>query len=270
MRRLGEVLRQHWYHAAAGGLILIAGCVLLASRISSLRHDETWDRIRREGTMQVGMDASYPPFDLVDSEGRFVGYDVDLALEIGARVDVQVEFVSISFDGLYDALHSKRIDMIISALPHDRMLTRDVAYSHSYFNAGQVLLVAGGDDRIRSVEDLAGQLVSVELGSAAHQEGRRLVEREKLDLELMPERTPEEVIAALLDGRAPAALYDGIAARQLAAQGAPIEVVGGPLTDEPYVIAVRLDSPQLLERVNEALVQLREDGFFQRLEEKWF
>ncbi len=270
MRKPGTALRQRWYLVTAGGLILIAVGILLASRISSLRRDDTWDRIQRQGVMRVGMDASYPPFDLVDSEGHFVGYDVDLALEVATRLGVQVEFVDISFDGLYDALFSERIDLIVSALPHDRLLTRDVAYSYSYFNAGQVLLVARGDDHIQSVQDLAGLRVVVELGSAAHQEGRRLREREKLDLALVSQRTPEEVIVALLDGQADAALYDGIAARQLAAQGAPIEVVGGPLTDDPYVIAVRLDSPQLLERVNEALVELREGGFLQGLEEKWF
>ena len=270
MMKLRTALRQRWYLAAAGGIVLMVAAILLVVRISSLQRDETWERIQREGVMHVGMDASYPPFDLVDAEAHFVGYDVDLATEIGAQLGVQAEFVNIFFDGLYDALYSGRIDLIISALPHDQLLTRDVAYSYSYFNAGPVLLVARGDDRIHSVDDLAGRRVVVELGSAAHQEGRRLSSSDKLEFILDPKRTPEEVIAALLDGHADVAFYDGIAALQLAGQGTPIEIVNGPLSDEPYVIAMRLDSPHLLERVNEAIVELREEGFFLKLEEEWF
>jgi polar amino acid transport system substrate-binding protein len=270
MSKLSVLIRRRWCLAVAMGLIVVVAGVFLATRFSFSRRDETWERIQREGSMRVGMDASYPPFDLLESDGGFVGYDVDLALELGARLGIEVEFVDIFFDGLYDALLSGRVDLIVSALPHDRLLTQDVAYSYSYFNAGQVLVVAQRDDRIGGIEDLAGLRVAVELGSAAHQEARRLNERERLALALVTRRTPEEVVDALAEGQADAAIYDGIAARQVLSQGKPIKIVGGPLTDEPYVIALRLDSPLLLEKVNEALVEFREQGFLGQLEEKWF
>jgi len=270
MNRLIGTARRRWYLVAAAALLIVVGTILLVSRLSSLQEDETWDRIQREGVMRVGMDASYPPFDLVSGNGEFEGYDVDLAREIATRLGVRVEFVNIFFDGLYDALASERVDLIISALPYDRLLTRDVAYSYSYFNAGQVLLVASGDDHIRSADDLNGKRVAVALGSGAYQAGLQVKRRDKLDLTLLPQQTPEEVIAALLQGKADAAIYDGIAARQVIRQGAHVKIVGEPLADEPYVIAVRLDSPQLLEKVNETLVQLREEGFLQHLEDKWF
>ena len=270
MTKLSGLIRRRWYLGAAVGLVVIAAGVFLAARFSSARRDETWERIQREGSVRVGMDASYPPFDLVEADGSFTGYDVDLASELGARLGAEVEFVDIFFDGLYDALLSGRVDLIISALPHDRLLTQDVAYSYSYFNAGQVLIVAQRGDRIGGIEDLAGLRVAVELGSGAHQEARRLNQREQIGLTLLTRRTPEEVIDALVEGHADAAIYDGIAARQILSQGSPIKLVGGPLTDEPYVIAMRLDSTLLLEKVNEALLDFREQGFLGLLEEKWF
>jgi len=270
MSRVRTVLGRRWYLAAAAGLALAAIAVFVLSRVASSRRDETWTRIQREGSMRVGMDASYPPFNLVDSNGSFTGYDVDLVVALGSRLGVRVEFADISFDGLYDALLSGRIDLIASALPYDRLLTRDVAYSHSYFDAGQMLIVRQGDDHVKGIADLAGLRVAVELGSAAHQEARRLDQREGLGFSLVLRSTPEEVIHSLIEGQADAAIYDGIAARQMVGQGNPIELIDTPLTDEPYVIAVRLDSPTLLERVNDALVGLREEGFFERVEAKWF
>ena len=233
--------------------------------------DETWARIQRDGVMRVGMDASYPPFEDYDEEGgQFVGFDVDLALEIGRRLNVEVAFINISFDGLLDAMYSGKVDAIVSALPYDPMLTKDVAYSHSYFNAGLVLLVPLGEERTRGVDDLSGRTVAVEMGSASHEEARRLRDHEGLDIILQTERAPEEVISKLIEGRVDAAIYDGISARQLTARGGPVQVAGDLLTDEPYVIATRLDSPELLRRINATLILLREEGYMEELGKVWF
>ena len=245
--------------------------VLFVTRGGLGGRDETWVRIEREGIMRVGMDASYPPFEHFDDQaGVFLGYDVDLAREIGRRLNVDVAFVNISFDGLYDALYSGRVDVIISALPYDPMLTRDVAYSHSYFNAGLVLLARRGEEGIERVEDLRGRTVAVETGSAAHEEARRLRDYKRVDLTLRTERTPEEVIARLLGGEVDAAIYDGVSARQLIARGEAVRTAGDLLTDEPYVMAARLDSPELLRRINGVLITLREGGYLEVLEGKWF
>ena len=233
--------------------------------------DETWARIQRDGVMRVGMDASYPPFEDYDEEGgQFVGFDVDLALEIGRRLNVEVAFINISFDGLLDAMYSGKVDAIVSALPYDPMLTKDVAYSHSYFNAGLVLLVPLGEERTRGVDDLSGRTVAVEMGSASHEEARRLRDYERLDISLQTARAPEEVTSKLIEGRVDAAIYDGISARQLTAEGDPVQVAGDLLTDEPYVIATRLDSPELLRRINATLILLREEGYMEELGKVWF
>ena len=89
------------------------------------------------------MDASFPPFEVVDGDGRFVGFDVDLATALAERWGVGVRFVDVHFDGLYDALQADKFDLIISALPYDRTMTRDVAYSVSYYDAGELLRNCG-------------------------------------------------------------------------------------------------------------------------------
>ena len=75
-----------WIAAAALGMLLV--WFALRELGVSLRRDETWPRILREGVLRVGMDASYPPFELVDDEGRFRGYDVDLVTELARRCDI--------------------------------------------------------------------------------------------------------------------------------------------------------------------------------------
>ncbi len=232
--------------------------------------DETWARIQREGLMRVGMDASWPPFEYIDEPtGQIVGLDVDLARAIGQRLGVEVELVNVGFDSLYDALYVGRFDAIVSALPYDPLLYGDVAYSISYFNAGQVLVVRADETDINETNDLSGKRLGVELASEGDVVSRRLQKKiEGLSLEHY--MTPQEVLWALKEGEVEAAVVDAVSAYQFSATKGGVQVVGDPLTDELYVIAVRLDSPLLLKAINEALVEMRENGTLDRLREKWF
>jgi len=236
----------------------------------SEEEDETWARIQREGLMRVGMDASWPPFEYIDkSTGQIVGFDVDLARAIGQRLGVEVELVNVGFDSLYDALYVGRFDAIVSALPYDPLLYGDVAYSISYFNAGQMLVVRADEIEINEANDLSGKRLGVELASEGDVLGRRL-QRKIEGLELEPYMTPQDVLWALKEGEVEAAIVDAVSAYQFIAVEGGVQVVGDPLTDELYVVAVRLDGALLLKAINEALVEMREDGTLGRLQEKWF
>lgn len=232
--------------------------------------DETWARIQREGLIRVGMDASWPPFEYIDEPtGQIVGLDVDLARAIGQRLGVQVELVNVGFDSLYDALYVGRFDAIISALPYDPLLYGDVAYSISYFNAGQVLVVRSDERGISEAKGLSGMRLGVELGSEGDVVGRQLQKKTE-GLSLQTYVAPQDVLRALKEGEVEAAIVDAVSAYQFIAAEGGVQVVGDPLTDELYVIAVRLDSPLLLKAINEALVEMREDGALERLQEQWF
>ncbi len=230
--------------------------------------DQTWERIQREGVMRVAMDASYPPFEFIDAQGNLVGYDVDLAYELARRFGVDAEFVIISFDGLYDALRVQRVDLILSALPLDLRLTEDVAYSHPYFNAGQVLVVRAEEIGIGGIHDLAERSVGVEWGSMGDVEARQLLRR--TNFELYPYPTPEEALGALRDGEVDATIADTVSVYQFSRQHGGIKIAGPPVTDDPYVIATLLNSYILQEQLNEAILDLSSGGFLDRLRMRWF
>jgi ABC-type amino acid transport substrate-binding protein len=230
--------------------------------------DETWERIQEEGLIRIAMDASYPPFEYFDEGGELVGYDVDLAWELARRFGVDAEFVIISFDGLYDALRVGRVDLIISALPFDSRLTEDVVYSHSYFNAGQVLVVLETESGIADVEDLPGQRVGVEWGSMGDVEARQLLRR--MEFELLPYASAEEVLTALSAEELDAAITDVVSTYQFSREQGGISIVGPPVTEDPYVMATRTNSFVLQEQVNTAILELSESGFLDQLRLRWF
>jgi len=218
--------------------------------------------------MRVAIDASYPPFEYIDEGGNLVGYDIELAQELARRFGVDVEFVIISFDGLYDALEVERADLIISALPFDQRLTEDVAYSHSYFNAGQMLVVRESEDSISSAEDLQGRRVGVEWGSMGDVESRQLLR--KMEFELYQYATPAEALGMLRDGEIDAVIADAVSVYQFDREHDGIKIAGPPVTDDPYVIATLLTSSVLQRELNEAILELSANGLLDQLRGQWF
>ncbi|MBW7883447.1 MAG: amino acid ABC transporter substrate-binding protein [Caldilineaceae bacterium] len=236
---------------------------------SFFRRDQTWQAMVNRGTWRVGMDPSFPPFESLDAAGVPVGFDVDLARTMANAWGLESEVVAIGFDSLPDALKAAKIDSIVSAYPYDDRLTRDFAFSTPYFEAGLRLAVR---DRapVTSVEELAGARVAVEWGSVGDMVGRRL-QREGMELELVPLETPSAVIIALAnDASIDAAFVDNVTLQQAQRSGIPIRGVGMPLESNPYVIVAPIRAGQLQQQIETTLQALKDNGAMQRLETTWF
>jgi len=249
----------------AGPLVIISLTILLIGCRST---PDGLDRVLESGVLRVGMDASFPPFEYVDEGRGLVGFDVDLAREVAARLGVEAQFVAnLPYDGLYDALTAGRVDVAISALYVDPSRTAAFAYSAPYFDAGQVLVVAEGTEGIGGMEDLAGRVLAVEFGSEGDVVARAW-ERRLVGLLVLPCETADEALAGVTEGEADAALVDHLSA--LAWAGGRLQVVEEMVTEEPYAVAVRREDRGLLRAVDEALADMEADGTLARLRRRWF
>jgi ABC-type amino acid transport substrate-binding protein len=242
------------------GLFLILGTLQ--------RKDTAWQHVQESGTLRVGMDASYPPFETIDeSSGQPVGFDVDLANEIGRRLGVSVTFTNIAYDGLYDSLVTGNVDVLVSAMADLPQVQGKAAFSLPYFNAGE-LLVAKRNSPFHTMDDLAGHAVAVEYGSGGDVEARKWQRRIKaLEIKRYPD--PEAALKAVSSGEADAAIVDGIAAELGVGQGN--DLAAGPhLVDTLFAAAVASDNDVLLGKLDEAIQALAADGTLGRLTDKWF
>ena len=262
---------RRWLSIALSLLILAAG---LAWWISARPDDGSWDRVFNTGVLRVGLDASFPPFEMLDTSGQVTGYDADLAAALAKRLGVRAEFVNVGFDALYDALLAERIDVVISSLPYDARRTQDVAYSLPYFNAGQQLLMCTAEvSHTLGIEGLAGwlayQTIAVEWGSMADMEARRL-QRIIPGLRIVALPTARQALASLVEGRVRAAIADGVITQEFLRSQAGRLCTATQLTDEPYVVATRRRARRLAAAIGQALEELRQAGTFEALQAKWF
>lgn len=250
------------------GLAVIVAGWLVWPRVRPIT-DPTWERVQREGVLRVGLDPTYPPFGYYDEAGKIVGYDVDLARALAARLGLRVELVPVHFDGLYDALAAGRADVLISALPFDPRRTKDVLYSPPYFQAGQVIVARADEGAVNGARDLAGRRVAVEWGSSGDVQLRRL-EGRGVKAQVVRFETPEAALAALKQTQVDVALVDAVSAYHFVNPNGDFKVIQPPLTDEPYVMAFRADSPALWDTLNRTLAKLSADGYLHQLLTRWF
>ncbi len=252
-------------HVLLTALVVIG---LLTFSTGCSGQDDAWARVRAQGVIRVGMDASFPPFEWIASDGSLVGFDVDLAREIGRRLGLEIQFVAnLPYDGLYDALSVGRVDAVISALVVDPSRMADFAYSASYFDAGQVLVARRGSD-LQGIDDLAGRTLAVGFGSQGDQQARRWARRMP-DLTLFHFETAAEAVDVVAAAEVDVALVDHVSALKACAANDRLVILGAPVLSEPYAIAVRDDSAALLRAVDRALSDMRADGTLDRLIAEW-
>lgn len=269
-----------WFPFWVGFFAILIGYSLQPGGIFFPSEDVTWTTMQERGQWRIGVDPSFPPFEYLDDNGQPVGFDLALATLIADEWDLEVEVIPMGFDSLVDAVQSGQIDSVVSALPYDPRLTKDVRYSMPYFDAGVLIavlqdspLIKAAEVDLLSAEDaptfLSGLRVGVEWGGMGDMIGRRY-QRMGSDVELVPLSTPQEVISALQnDPTIDAVLIDNVTLHQ-AQSSAAIVGIGPILEPNPYVIAAPFEATLLVEALNESLASLQANGQLERLTLAWF
>jgi ABC-type amino acid transport substrate-binding protein len=278
--------------------LLFAVCGLLSGCAAS-KPDLAWGRIQEQGVIRVGMEANWVPFEYVDGTGQLAGFDVALARALGDRLGLEVQFhPTLSFDGLYDALTARQVDVVISAVVVDMGRSADFAYSTPYFDAGQVLVVGpdGADgstlrqhpeprpelaeglvegeraEVVDGMRDLSGRVLAVELGSDGDTVARRWARR-LAGLSLLHTDSADAALDAVASGRADAALVDRatalMALRAYGDASSGLHISGAPVTDEQYAVVMLKQSGELLHALNAALDDMHRNGTLAELEREW-
>jgi polar amino acid transport system substrate-binding protein len=261
--------RRHPWLALAALLVIAAG--LAAWRLTRPGaalgpQDGTWRRVQINGDLYVGMDPSYPPFAEWTAE-QIVGIEADLAREIGRRLGVETHILIMGYDGLYDALYTGGVDMLIAGLRPDEARSGWVYYSQPYYDAGQVL-VSPREEPVSDMRALDGKTIAVELASSGDAEARRWARRlHALTIERY--LLPQEAMQAVEQGEAAAALVDTISARLHLPAFSNLVMASRATVAEPYAIAMRRGDFRLTAHVERALGAIRADGTLEAIIARW-
>jgi polar amino acid transport system substrate-binding protein len=246
----------------------LAGVTQLGASLAGQGPDPVWAAARQRGALRVAVDFGYYPFSGVEN-GQPIGYDIDLARAVGRKLGLAIEFVPSSLDSIYDDLANHRADMAASALPYAPEQGWRASFSTFYFNAGQALVVPDHSP-IAGQAQLGGRTIGAPLGSDADTFARKLAAADTTITLRSNYDTPAAVLADLRRGKIDAAIVDNASALSDLGHHPGLKTVGPALTLEPYVLAVPIEAYQLHDAINQALEELRREGFFEQDGKKWF
>jgi ABC-type amino acid transport substrate-binding protein len=217
----------------------------------------------------VASDAAYPPFEF-EKNGKLVGFDIDLMREIGERAGFTPEFQKVTFDGIIPALANNDLfDAGASAFTITETREKKVDFSDPYFNADQSLMVQSGSP-IKSVDDIGDGIVGVQRGTTGARKAREFKQQGKITRDLRTFDDITEAFSALENRQIDAVINDlPVSDYREETGGGSLEVVQTIPTGEQYGIAFPQNS-DLVEPVNKALEEIKNDGTYSRIYEKWF
>lgn len=214
--------------------------------------------------LQVATDATFPPMEFTENGAR-TGFDVDIMNALAKAMGKQVQWTDIDFKGLIPGLIARRFDVAISAIYITDERAKVVDFTEPYYAGGLVALVKS-DSPIKTLADLNGKKVSVQVGTKSVNFLRdNYPQVTRIEVE-----KNQEMFDLVGIGRADAAVTGKPAAFQLARTRGGFRVLDKQLTTEQYGIAVRKNEPQLKAALNAALEKIKADGTYAMIVHKWF
>jgi len=217
--------------------------------------------------LRVGMDMSYPPFEMRDAKGEPAGVSVDLARALGESLARPVVFENMPFSGLVVALKTGRIDVIISSMTATEEGGRSVEFSEPYVRTGLCLLTGAKSD-VRGIADLDadGKKLAAVRGTTGQLWAKaNLKKAAVLDLE-----KETACVLEVTQGKADAFIYDQMSTlRNWQANPDTTRALLQPFREESWAIALQKGDTEMKAKVDAFLAKFRADGGFERLGEKW-
>lgn len=220
-----------------------------------------------DGTLKVGMELAYPPFEMMDQQGQPAGVSVDLANALGQALGRPVKIVNTPFDGLIPSLQTRKIDLIISSMTATPERAKSIAFSDPYLKTGLCLLV-GKDSPIQSIADAdePGRTIVVKRGTTGHIYAAAHVKNAKL---LVVDKE-DACVLEVVQGKADAFIYDQISTYENWRRNPDTtRPILKPFQEESWAIGLRQDDTAPLQQVNQFLKDYKEHGGFERLGDKY-
>ncbi len=217
-------------------------------------------------TLTVGAYPANPPWENKKEDGSFEGFEVDLVNEIGKRIGADIEFQDLGFQALFAATSSGRIDMAISSITITDDRLQNQSFTQGYYDSDMGLATAK-ESGVTSLADLQGKPVGVLSTSTGEAWANENKEKYGFS-EVKGYNAQQDLLLDTQAGRVAGAISD-IAGLQFAFMQMPnMEVVERIETGDKYGIMMQKGSPNL-ERVNDAITAMKEDGTLAALHEKW-
>ncbi|MDR2527357.1 MAG: transporter substrate-binding domain-containing protein [Rickettsiales bacterium] len=219
--------------------------------------------------LKVGVGFGIIPFVYDNERGELVGFDIDIVNELGKVLGYDIDFVQMDFSALIPAVQSGKIDLLATAMTITKKRAEQVDFSIPYSSGpGSVILTSIDNDDIKNIRDLKGKKVAVIVGGA----NADYLRDNKIGAKIVEFPSSAECHLALLNNKVDASINPLESAKRLLSDKGRgrVKIVGKEIPVKGIGMAIRKGNEILLNKINNGIRKIIENGKRDELEKKYF
>ena len=216
------------------------------------------------GKLTMSTNAAFPPYESTDDNGNFVGIDIDVAAAIADKLGLELQVDDMDFDAALLAAQNGKSDMVMAGVTvtEDRQLVMD--FSDSYATGIQSIIVKEDSD-IATPDDLADKMIGTQRGTT----GYIYCSDDFGDEHVTPYDDGLTAVQALVNGQVDAVVIDNAPAKEFVEANPGLKILDTAYAEEDYAIGVAKGNTAMLNAINGALEELKNDGTLQAIIDKY-
>ena len=216
------------------------------------------------GKLTMSTNAAFPPYESTDDNGNFVGIDIDVAPAIAEQLGLELQVDDMDFDAALLAAQNGKSDLVMAGVTvtEDRQLVMD--FSDSYATGIQSIIVKEDSD-VATPDDLADKMIGTQRGTT----GYIYCSDDFGDEHVTPYDDGLTAVQALVNGQVDAVVIDNAPAKEFVAANPGLKILDTAYAEEDYAIGVAKGNTAMLDAINGALEELKNDGTLQAIIDKY-
>ena len=254
---------------------LLVGCNNTAGNASG--EDNSWEEVESSGKLVLGMDTAFPPMGYRDEQtGELVGFDLDVATEVCARLGLELVKQPINWKNQVNEINNDNVDCLWNGMSKTEGREQTLNLSIPYMKNNQIILVKI-DAPYQNLTDLAGKNLGVQAGSSAEEALNASTEFKNSLGDIINLDDYSKAILEMKNGTIDAIAIDEVVARYyltkepdtyriLTKEDGSVE----SLAVEDYVIGFKIGDNALKTKIEDTLKDMAKDGKLAEISTKWF
>ncbi len=251
-----------------------AGTSSTASESSTTQSSETSQEASTEETSGSGetlvmaTNAFFEPYEYYEGD-EIVGIDAEIGKAIADKLGMDFEISDMEFDAIIPAIQNGKASIGMAGMTVTPDREKNVSFSQTYATGVQVIIVPEGSD-ITSADDLEGKKIGVQQGTTGDLYCSDTPENGGFGEDAVTRYSKgSDAVMALLSGKVDCVVIDNEPAKAFVEANEGLKILDTAYVEEEYAIAVAKDNTELLEKVDAALGELKEDGTVQSIIDKY-
>ena len=249
-------------------LIALLMCILMFAALMAGCASTDKGMTVKEGKLIMSTNAAFPPYEMTDDSGNFIGIDVEIAQAIAKELGLELEINDMGFTAALEAAQNGKSDIVMAGVSVTPERQDVMLFSESYATGVQVVIVKEGSDV--TMDNLDEKMIGTQMGTTGY---------------LYASDTPENggygedhvtayengmtAVKALLNGQVDCVIIDSAPAQEYVKANEGLTILEGSWVEEDYAIGMAKNNTELQKAINEALDKLTKDGTVQGIVDKY-